>query len=169
VLQHVSDHKGSIIREPCTVLGYKLQEWFYRVRWHGQCLCYGSIFWHVVCVCVCVCVCVVHCTPLPSYTVNYTLAQRIGIRCHNTDLVHVNMVSLWSETCWSTFKYFIILILSTYYILCINWIVKCLIIIDARCKHEDGFKRYLLYCCNEFWLLMIGVAGTCELFYSLWT
>ena len=26
VLQHVSDHRGSIIREPCTVLGKKLQE-----------------------------------------------------------------------------------------------------------------------------------------------
>jgi len=25
VLQHVSDHRRSIIREPCTVLGYKLQ------------------------------------------------------------------------------------------------------------------------------------------------
>jgi len=36
------------------------------------------------------------------------------------------MDPLWSETCWSTFKYFIILIVSTYYILCISWIVKCL-------------------------------------------
>ena len=32
---------------------------------------------------------------------------------------------LWTETCWSTFKYFIILIVSTYYILCISWIIKC--------------------------------------------
>jgi len=31
-----------------------------------------------------------------------------------------------SETCWSTFKYFVILSVSTYYILCISWIVKCL-------------------------------------------
>ena len=30
-----------------------------------------------------------------------------------------------------------ILIVSTYYILYISWIIKCLIIIDARCKHED--------------------------------
>jgi len=37
------------------------------------------------------------------------------------------MDRLWSETCWSTFKYFIILIVSTYYILCISWIIKCLI------------------------------------------
>ena len=43
----------------------------------------------------------------------------------------------WSETCWSTFKYFIILIVSTYYILCISWVIKCLIIIYARCRHED--------------------------------
>jgi len=32
---------------------------------------------------------------------------------------------LWSETCWSTFKYSIILIVSTYYILCISWIIMC--------------------------------------------
>jgi hypothetical protein len=30
------------------------------------------------------------------------------------------------QSCWSTFKYFIILIVSTYYILCISWIIKCL-------------------------------------------
>ena len=47
------------------------------------------------------------------------------------------MDPLWSETCWSTFKYFIILIVSTYYILCVSWIIKCLIIIDERCEHED--------------------------------
>jgi len=44
---------------------------------------------------------------------------------------------LWSETRWSIFKYFIILIVSTYCILCISWIIKCLIIIDAPCKHEE--------------------------------
>ena len=36
------------------------------------------------------------------------------------------MDPLWSEICWSTFKYFVILIVSTYYILCISWIKKCL-------------------------------------------
>ena len=36
------------------------------------------------------------------------------------------MGPLWSETCWSTFKYFIILIVSAYYILRIGWITKCL-------------------------------------------
>jgi len=50
------------------------------------------------------------------------------------------MVPLWSETCWSTFKYFILLIVSTCYILCIRWIIKCLIIIDVRCKHEDTLQ-----------------------------
>ena len=30
--------------------------------------------------------------------------------------------------CWRTFKYFIILIVSKYYILCISWIIKCFII-----------------------------------------
>ena len=48
------------------------------------------------------------------------------------------MDPLLSETCWSTFKYFVILIVSTYYILCICWIINCLIAIDARCKHEDS-------------------------------
>jgi hypothetical protein len=33
------------------------------------------------------------------------------------------MDPMWSETCWGTFKYFIILIVSTYYILCISWII----------------------------------------------
>jgi len=37
------------------------------------------------------------------------------------------MDPLWSETCWRTFKYFIILIVSTNYILCMSWIIKCLI------------------------------------------
>ena len=50
------------------------------------------------------------------------------------------MDSLWSEICWSTFKYFIILIVSVYDILCIRWIIKCLIIIDRWCKHEDPHK-----------------------------
>ena len=36
------------------------------------------------------------------------------------------MDPLRSETCWSTFKYFIILIVSTCYILCIGWMIKCL-------------------------------------------
>jgi len=36
------------------------------------------------------------------------------------------MDPLWYETCWSAFKYFIILIVPTNYILCISWIIKCL-------------------------------------------
>jgi len=40
---------------------------------------------------------------------------------------------------------------STYYILCISWIIKCLIIIDARCKHEG--PDYLL---GPLSLLFIG-------------
>ena len=54
------------------------------------------------------------------------------------------MDPLWSETCWRTFKYFIILIVSKYYILYISGIIKCLIIIDARCKHEDYKKSSLI-------------------------
>jgi len=29
------------------------------------------------------------------------------------------------------------------YILCIGWLIKCLIITDARCKHEGGWDGYL--------------------------
>ena len=46
------------------------------------------------------------------------------------------------RTCWSIFKYFIILIVSINYTLCISWIIKCLIVIDARCKHEDQSHRF---------------------------
>jgi len=56
------------------------------------------------------------------------------------------MDPLWSETCWSTFKYFIILFVSTYYISCISLAIKCLTIIDAPCKHEDSLCNIsLLY------------------------
>ena len=60
------------------------------------------------------------------------------------------MEPLWSETCWSTFKYFIILIVSMCYILCITWIVKCLIINYVRYKHED-YYRILLFLCQRGW------------------
>jgi len=57
-----------------------------------------------------------------------------------------------TKTCWSTFKYFIILNISTYYMLCISWIIKCFIIIDARCKHEDcvmvSKELHLCHTCN---------------------
>jgi len=51
----------------------------------------------------------------------------------------------WSETRWSTFKYFVILIVSTYYMLCISWIIKCLIIIDEWCKYEDLYSRIQMF------------------------
>jgi len=64
------------------------------------------------------------------------------------------MDPLWSETCWSTFKYFIILIVSTYYILCISWIIKCLMyqanelfVFRRVRKTETQLKaRYLSVC-----------------------
>jgi len=49
----------------------------------------------------------------------------------------MKMDPLWPETCWRTLKYLINVIVSTYYILCISWIIKCLVIIDARCRHEE--------------------------------
>ena len=61
------------------------------------------------------------------------------------------MDPLWSETFWSTFKYFIILIVFTCCILCVSWIIKCLIIIEARRKHEDCNDSVLLLhdCCRS--------------------
>jgi len=38
----------------------------------------------------------------------------------------VHVLVLTSEWYWSNFKYFIILILSAYYMLCIGWIMNCL-------------------------------------------
>ena len=113
---------------------------------------------------------------------NHTPAQRIRICCHNTDLVHVNehdriilvifsqwlykapwmMDFLWSETRWSTFKYFIILIVSTYYILCISGIIKFLIIVDARFKHEDSSVICLW---NVHWLCTSYVVDFTDLRY----
>jgi len=46
------------------------------------------------------------------------------------------MDPLWSETCWSTFKYFIILIIPTKYIF-VHLLDNKVIVIDARCKHEE--------------------------------
>jgi len=90
----------------------------------------------------------VHCVwRHPSYTVNYTHAQRVTICCHNTDFVHVNghdriILVIFSQVLYKApwwcilcdpkhigglLKYFIILVVSTYYILCISWIIKCLI------------------------------------------
>ena len=106
---------------------------------------------------------------------NYAHAQRIRVCCHNTDLVHVNghdrtilvifshgslmMDPLWSETCWSTFKYFIILIVSTYYILCIGWMINCLIL---STYYKPWFKTmdsisyvYISWTVQDIWLTYI--------------
>ena len=45
------------------------------------------------------------------------------------------------------------LILSTYYLLCINWLIKCLIIIDARCKYEDSSLYVIAQ--QSFWYCKI--------------
>jgi len=59
----------------------------------------------------------------------------------------LHMAPWWWIVCDSkhvgALKYFIILIVSIYYILCISWIIKCLIVIDARCKHEDRYSSAL--------------------------
>ena len=47
------------------------------------------------------------------------------------------MDPVWSETCRSTIKYFIILIVSTCYILCTDWIAKCLT--PRSSLHPVGF------------------------------
>ena len=63
------------------------------------------------------------------------------------------MDPLWSETRWSTFKYFIILIVSTYYISCISWLIKCLIIIEERCKHEDKQMKIWVFILCEIYFI----------------
>ena len=52
--------------------------------------------------------------------------DKVGVMAAYSDPLCACAVHCISETCWSTFKYFIILILSTYYILCISWIMQCL-------------------------------------------
>jgi len=42
------------------------------------------------------------------------------------DMNKFGVLAAYSD-CWSILKYFIILIVSTYYILCISWIIKRLI------------------------------------------
>jgi len=59
----------------------------------------------------------------------------------------VGVMAAYSDPLCVCVVHCIILILSTCYILCSSWIVGCLIIIDARCKHED-------WRCNYFWLLI---------------
>ena len=65
MLQHVSDHRRSIIREPCTVLGQ-----------NGKNGSIPSVDMDVVGVmaayCNPLCVCVVHCIGRPSYSELYT-------------------------------------------------------------------------------------------------
>jgi len=56
------------------------------------------------------------------------------------------MDPLWSETCWSTFKYFIIWIVSTYYILCISWIIKCVHTKDKFYVNNKLLTIFLFVC-----------------------
>jgi hypothetical protein len=86
VLEHVLDHRGSIIRERCTVLGKNYtNDSIVSVDMDKVSVmaAYSDLL------CVCVCVCVVHCR-VPSYTVQYTHAKWVRICRRNTDLVHVN-------------------------------------------------------------------------------
>jgi len=96
-------------------------------------------------------------TAVSSCTVNYTHAQRVRICCHNTDYVHVNgqvrtILVIFSQALYKApwwwilcdpkhvgafLNILLIVIVSTNYILCFSWIIKCSIVIDARCKYED--------------------------------
>jgi len=81
VLQHVSDHRGSIIRElvQCLDNNYKTDS-IVSVDMDkvGVMAAYSDPL------------CVWLHKAVPSYTANYTHAQRIRMCCHNTDLVHIN-------------------------------------------------------------------------------
>jgi len=89
------------------------------------------------------------------------------------------MEPLWAETCWSTFKYFIILVVSTYYVLCISWIINCLSLMHRAnmkiyfcvwLKPETklfSFNVMLYFNCFifvGFWILICGDSSS--LFYS---
>jgi len=52
------------------------------------------------------------------------------------------MDPLWCETCLSTFKYFTILIVSTYCILCIGWVIQCLT--GIRYLHSESFMHKIM-------------------------
>jgi len=82
------------------------------------------------------------------------------------------MNSLWSETCWNTFKYFIILIVSTYYILCISWIINCLInIIFFRIMTPSSLVIRSKRFGGNYLLHLHGILSTCysnTLVYSSW-
>ena len=66
-----------------------------------------------------------------------SLVQCLAKNYKNESIVSVDMDVVGAMACWSTFKYFIILTVSTHYIFCISWKIECLIIIDERRKHED--------------------------------
>ena len=72
------------------------------------------------------------------------------------------MDPLWSETCWSTFKYFIILIVSTYYILCICWVINCLITTPLMLTIITGVFR----CCLS-WASWIQTTPSYRVFFNL--
>ena len=101
----------------------------------------------------------------------------VTICCHNTDLVHVNghdriilvifSQALYKAPRWwmlcdlkhvaSTFKYFIILIVSTNYILCISWVIRCL----RGDKHSDYIR------CGECLWVAEKLSASHEGLYSL--
>ena len=55
------------------------------------------------------------------------LVQCLAKNYKNDSIVSFDMDKVGvMAACWSTFNYFIILIVRTYYILCISWIIKWL-------------------------------------------
>jgi len=78
VLQHVSDHRGSIITEPCTELVHK-NDSIVSVDMDkvGVMAAYSDPL------CVCVVLCIGWHSELHTHT------QWVKIYCHTTDLVHV--------------------------------------------------------------------------------
>jgi len=81
------------------------------------------------------CMCVVHCIWRPSYTMNYS--NLVHVNGHDRIILVIFSQALYTAPWWwilcdpkhvgALLKFFIILIVSTYYILCISWIIKCLI------------------------------------------
>jgi len=146
---------------PVQRLAKKLQEWFYRVHWHGQGMCYGRIFWPVVLVCSSLYMKRIHhqgalysawlkitrmILSCPLTWTRSVLWQHLLTRCVCVCVVHW----LWRQFLhiqWTT-------PVSTYYILCISWIIKCSIASKCReaVNQTCGLTSHANFCLISFQL-----------------
>jgi len=81
---------------------------------------------------------------------NYKIFK-IAPTCFGSQRIHhqgaLRVHSTWlklQETCWRTFKYFIILTMSTNYIF-VHLLDSKVFVIDARCKYADKLYKIISY------------------------